>query len=153
MKLSLRILLFLLILIWVVGILSEFFASKFPAVANVFPFIKNAYSLVCHQQNEKLIYFGNYETLVCARCFGIYLGFLASSFIFILINIKPRLTLKILIIAAIPMIIDVVATSFGIYSYSKPVAWITGFLLGSVGFLYFYKSLIQLTHEIKGIAG
>jgi len=47
------------------------------------------------------------------------------------------------------MLLDITAYSTGIYHYSKLIAFITGFLLGSAAFSYFYNGLIQLFIEIK----
>lgn len=46
--------------------------------------------------------------------------------------------------AAVPLVLDVLFSSFGFYSYSRTLAFTTGWLLGSIGFLYFYIPLENL---------
>ena len=57
--------------------------------------------------------------------------------------------MKILYVAAVPMIADVLLYSLKIYRYSKPAAFLTGLLLGSAGFLYLYAGLKNLILEMK----
>lgn len=45
------------------------------------------------------------------------------------------------------MIIDVILTTASIYNYSKAVAITTGFLFGSILFLYLYNGLQNLIIE------
>ena len=133
---------------WNIGIFFQFLIQFYEKLILFFPFINKTYSLVCHQQTNKLIYFGASHTLVCARCSGIYVGLLTASLtgLFIAFNKVPKI--KILLISSIPMLIDVLLYSSGIYSYSKIIAFLSGFLFGSVGFLYFYDSIKSLMQEI-----
>ena len=131
---------FTLILIWCIGILWEVVIHFFPNLIVALPFLKYNYSIVCHQQPEKLFVIGNYKTLVCSRCTGIYFGALFSSVLLLLGLIKKAST-KFLLLASIPMFVDVIFHSLGIYSYSKPIALLTGLLLGSVGFIYIHDAI------------
>jgi len=126
---------FILILLWCIGILWEVVIHFIPNLIVALPFLKYNYSIVCHQQPEKLLVFGNYKTLVCSRCTGIYFGALFSSGL-ILLGLIKKVSTKFLLIASLPMFIDVILHSIGIYSYSKLIALFTGLLLGSVGFIY-----------------
>ena len=140
---------FSLLLIWCLGIFSQYFAQSNESILVLYPFIKKSYSLVCHQETGKLIYFGSAATTVCARCTGIYLGLLLASLISIFKTIKNIPDTKYIVVFALPMIIDVILYSIGIYSYSKVIAFSTGLLFGSAGFLYFYKSVNDLFIEIQ----
>jgi len=105
------------------------------------------YGHVCHQAPEKLIYFNGAHTFVCARCTGIYTGIFAVTFFFLLFpNLKtgPR---RILISGFIPVLLDVFFVKINIYEYSKVTAFISGFILGSVGIYYFYETI---STKIKG---
>lgn len=42
------------------------------------------------------------------------------------------------------VIIDVLLSTLGFVNYSKTSAFATGFLLGSISFIYFYNALIEL---------
>ena len=149
MRFQIRVIISLILLLWCAGIFIEWFLPYENNLLFGLPFLQKSYSLVCHQQKAKLILFDHGETLVCARCTGIYLGFLFSSVIVLFKMPKEKPRLKFLYLAAVPMIIDVILYSFGFYRYSKPAAFITGLLLGSVGFLYLYAGLNNLIRELK----
>ena len=64
--------------------------------------------------------------------------------------IKIR-NIKYLILAAVPMLIDVVLYSSGVYTYSKSFALFSGFLFGIAGIIYIYNGLqILLVEKNKG---
>ena len=148
MERLLKLFLFLLILIWCLGIFSEWLIPLNQKIVFVIPWLNNLYSLVCHQMPDRLIRSGNYTTMVCARCSGIYIGLLVSSFILIFIKSKLNPKAKYLYFAAIPLLADVIFHSINIYRYSKTIAFCTGFLLGSTGFLYLYSALNQFFSEL-----
>jgi len=149
MKRSHCLIIFFLLLIWTLGIFIEWFTKIDEHFILVLPYLQKTYSLVCHQEKNKLFLFYGAETLTCARCTGIYLGLLLSSF-FVLIKLpKWKLHVNILLIAAVPMISDVLLTSLNIYAYSKLIAFSTGLLLGSTGFFYLYAGLNNLILEFK----
>ena len=149
MKRSYSLTLFFLFLIWFLGIFIEWFIKIDEQLVFALPFLQKTYSLVCHQEKNKLLLFGGAETLTCARCTGIYLGLLLSSFIVLIKLSKWKLHINILLIAAAPMMVDVLFTSLNIYNYSKFIAFSTGLLLGSTGFFYLYAGLNNLILELK----
>ncbi|MDP3582972.1 MAG: DUF2085 domain-containing protein [Ignavibacteria bacterium] len=149
MRLAIRFLIVFVISIWLLGIFSEWLIPVFPNIAVAIPFLQKSYSLVCHQQPQKLLGDSVYHSLVCSRCAGIYLGLYFASIISLFYAIKKEPELKILVIAVIPMIADVTLYSLGFYNYSKTLALLTGVLLGSVGFLYFYSALKKLIQELS----
>jgi len=149
LKLFLKVALFSLIIIWCAGFLIEFIIPIFGYAAYALPFLDKFYSLVCHQNPHKLLSINGYSTLVGARCTGIYFGFLLSAAIFIFVIKISEPKIKYFIFAAIPMALDVLFHTIGVYPYSKTIALITGLLLGSVGFIYFYDALKKLYYEIK----
>ncbi len=141
MQLQIRIILFLLIVIWVFGIFIEFLIPLQNNLAYFFPFFEGVYSTVCHQQLEKLISVNGYQTLVCSRCAGIYLGGLLSSSILLFttkINFKDG---RLMLAASIPMLVDVLLYSSGFYNYTKSIAFVTGLVFGFVGIAYIYNGL------------
>jgi uncharacterized membrane protein len=140
---------FFIILLWCTAIIIEPLISIFPKLTYILPFLKYNFSIVCHTEQDKLFNFGDYHTLVCSRCAGIYFGSLISA-ILILLGLKSKLKTKILLLGSIPMLLDVILYSIGIYSYSKYIALFTGLLLGSLGFIYIQESLIELFVNKKG---
>ena len=149
MKLRIKIFIFILISIWYAGIFFECLSKFYPKSIIILPFLKKTYSLVCHQNLEKLIELNYGHTLVCSRCAGIYSGILLASIFSLFIKKEIKINLKLLSISTMPLIIDVFLTLLNIYTYSKTLAFFTGLFFGSVLFLYFYKSLINLFHEIQ----
>ncbi|MCX6174296.1 MAG: DUF2085 domain-containing protein [Ignavibacteriales bacterium] len=149
MKRSYSLILFFLFLIWFLGIFIEWFIKIDEHFVFALPYLQKTYSLVCHQEKNKLLLFDGIETLTCARCTGIYLGLLLSSLLVLFKLPKRKLHIKILLVAAAPMIADVLLTSLNIYAYSKLIAFFTGLLLGSFGFFYLYAGLNNLILELK----
>lgn len=142
-----RLLIFLIILLWCSGIFYEYFmpGSKYLMIA--YPFVKKSYSLVCHQQPDKLIAAEGHHTLVCARCTGIYLGALLSSLASFFFLFRKKLKIKYLLYAALPMLADVLIHNLGLMPYNKNVVFGTGLLLGSAGFFYFYNGLKTIINK------
>lgn len=148
-KFGIKFLLLIFSLIWCAGIFVEFLVPYLNEAAYLLPVLSKSYSLVCHQDNCKLIICNGLATLVCARCTGLYIGGLLTSLFLFLLPLKKRLHINYLITVMILIVIDVSAVSAGIYYYSKYTAFITGFLLGSVGFFYLYYGLENFFDELK----
>lgn len=149
MSLSIRFSLFILNSIWLTGILIMFLVPYSDIFKLFYPVFDLLSSRVCHQLPEKLIYFNNLHTLVCARCSGIYAGsFLASVYILISAN-KPNIRFNILLFSAFPLFTDVILYSTGIYNYFHPIAFFTGALFGTICFFYIFQGLNLLVTETK----
>jgi uncharacterized membrane protein len=134
-----RLLIFTIIFLWTLAFLIELLIPYFEELSYFYPFAKSLFATVCHQQPEKLLTFNHTHSLVCSRCAGIYFGGLLSSFVLIFVRITNIKNGQIIILAAIPMVIDVILYSIGLYNYSKTIALITGILFGSVGIIYIYN--------------
>lgn len=72
--------------------------------------IRNFYSYICHQMENRTFIIYNKPMFICARCFGIYLG---SFFLFFLLTISNKfkgilssIDLKIIILAILPILLD-----------------------------------------------
>jgi uncharacterized membrane protein len=138
-----------MLLIWCSGIFIEWLINLNGHLVILLPFLQKTYSIVCHQEKLKLISTGVSETLTCARCTGIYIGLFFVSIVFLFFVPKIELRIKYLFAAALPMFIDVALTTLKIHQYTKSAAFITGFLLGSTGFLYLCDGLKNLISELK----
>ena len=147
-KKIIEIFLFGSILLWCIGIIWELVVQQFPQLLIALPFLKYNYSIICHAEPEKLFHIGNYETLVCSRCTGIYFGSLFSSLL-ILIGKYKNVSTRVLLLSSIPMFLDVLLHSLGLYTYSHNLSLLTGLLLGSVGFIYIQDALIKILLEMK----
>jgi uncharacterized membrane protein len=138
-----------LLAIWVLGIFIELIMSIFPSLTFIHPFLKLAYSNVCHQQPEKLINFEYGKTLTCARCTGIYLGGLSAAIALIFIKVNRKIGNKLFPAAIGLIVIDVLMYSTGAYAYSKIIALLSGLFLGSIVIYYFYIGINEFFIEKK----
>jgi uncharacterized membrane protein len=100
------------------------------------PFIKKAYSNICHQESYKVIAIGGKQFLVCARCLGIYTGVLIFSFVSIFVKIIPKHIIRLIIISVMLIFADILFYTTGLYEYSKIIGFGTGLFSGSVTFIY-----------------
>jgi len=144
-----KIFLFIVVLIWNVGIYPGilFFIDNNSIAA--IPLLNKFYSGVCHQHDIKLLKILGFNSMVCSRCAGIYAGVLLFSFYMIFVKIKTNKEIKFLILSAVPLILDVIFYNIGIYNYSKTAAFTSGLFFGSAGIYYFYIGLEKLISEQK----
>ena len=99
------------------------------------------YSIVCHQDINKTFTCNGTPFLVCARCTGIYFGAFFISVIILLGNFSFGFKTKYLYTLSVPMLLDVILYSSGIYNYDKYIASFTGFLFGCSIFLYILSAI------------
>ena len=86
---------------------------------------------------------------MCARCSGIYLGAFLISILVLISNIKLNVKTKYLIMFSLPMLIDVILLSLRFYNYNKMISAFTGFLFGSVVFIYILSGIENLLFTKK----
>lgn len=136
-----RFFLLSLLAIWITG----FFLPLFTTIKNPLTnfVMTRFYSTVCHQEGFKCISVNNSSMLVCARCAGIYFGALIAA-ISSLFNIRSLISKKLLLISILPLVTDVFLISFGIYSYSKSLAFFTGIIFGSVIYHFIIAEIDKL---------
>jgi uncharacterized membrane protein len=149
LKLRFRLILFAALIIWFAGIFYECAIGVENSLIIGYPFIHNTYSLVCHQDPDKLINLSCGTTMVCARCTGIYSGLLLNSLITIFFIPGIKTSFKLLFLFTLPMLLDVLFVMLNFYPYMKAAAFITGLLFGSILFLYLYNGLNKLIVEIE----
>jgi uncharacterized membrane protein len=141
MPIKYRIIFFTLILIGVLFIFVEPLSAIAEDFIYALPFAQIIFSNVCHQNPDKLLHVGEYATMVCARCAGIYIGALFSSAALLLFYRLKVKSVKYLLYSFVPALIDVLLVNLGVYEYNKPAAFISGLILGSSVFYYFYKAI------------
>ena len=141
-RLLLRLVLLFFIAIWFFGIISPCF--NFDLINSIYPFQKQIYSTVCHQNINKSFICNDIYFLVCARCTGIYSGALISALVIIFYSKQFLLKTKYLIIFSIPMLLDVILLNFGVYNYIHSLSATTGLLFGSSVFLYILSAIENL---------
>lgn len=137
---SLRIFILLILILWCTGFsINLFFPDN--GILVLYPLLKQVYAGVCHQVGYKSFEVNNLHLLVCARCSGIYFGALLSILGLIFIPVRINHPIKYLFLSALPMFIDIIFYSSGIYIYSKWIAFVTGILFGSVAIVYILVSI------------
>ncbi len=135
-----RIIVFTFLLLWCAGFsINAFFPDN--SIIVFYPFLKQVYSGVCHQIDYKTFEINNLHLLVCARCSGIYLGTLLSVAGLIFFVKRINSPLRYFFISGIPMALDVILYSTGVYHYSRLLAFSTGILFGSVAIVYILASI------------
>lgn len=128
-------------IIWIIGFLQPILLPQTNPLVNFLS--HRIYSLICHQEELKCINLGNESILVCARCTGIYFGILISALLMLFRN-TPLFGIKEMLIASAPLLLDVLLSTFEIYTYSKGVAFGTGLIFGSMICLFLLSELENL---------
>jgi uncharacterized membrane protein len=109
--------------------------------------IHAAYGRVCHQIPERSLWVQGHPMAVCARCFGVYLGYFAGLLMYPLARKRldaglPRR--RWLIVALLPMIVDFAGGYFGLFENSLASRTATGFIAGVAGAVYTAPGLVAL---------
>jgi uncharacterized membrane protein len=87
---------------------------------------------------------------VCARCFGIYTGFLIGMIIYPFIKKLDDFRTPnkwYLIIALIPMAVDGTTQLIGLRESFNELRFVTGFIAGFVGVFYILPVFLLLMHK------
>jgi len=134
--------LFFIVMIWFLGVISPCFNANI--INFLYPFQKQLYSTVCHQNILKSFTCNDKFFFVCARCTGIYAGAVISAFIVALNSKFFVVKTSHLITLSIPMLLDVVLLIFNTYNYNHFLSTITGLLFGSIVFLYILSAIENL---------
>lgn len=132
------------------ALIAPWLASRESSLARP---IYGAFSNVCHQVPDRCpVLFGR-PTAVCARCLGVYLGFLAgclaSPFARGLRNTRLPGRLPILALSS-PLAADVLGNMLGLWNSGLWVRLATGLAWGSVLPFYFLPAAVELAS--RGLA-
>jgi uncharacterized membrane protein len=115
--------------------------------SGVAPLIYSCFSTVCHQIPSRSFHLFGFPLAVCARCLGIYAGFLGGLVLypfqrgFSLVRLpKPAFFWFV----SAPIVIDAVANRLGFWTGSNFLRFATGFIWGSILPFYFLTGLGEL---------
>jgi uncharacterized membrane protein len=104
---------------------------------------------ICHQFDERSLHIAGYRFAVCARCTGIYFGFLIGVlFIPFLKNIKIRNVKYALCFIMLPMLIDVALDIVGIHNSNILTRVVTGLMFGIPSAVIIYPSFEEGINQL-----
>jgi len=126
-------------------------------------FIYFCFSNICHQIPERSFFLFGKQLAVCSRCTGLYFGFLIGTILYPIVFKLNRVKIpsrKYLILASIPIGIDILIRTLHIAENSFISRLISGLILGVMtvffvvpGILYFsnhsHKNFLQVIREKK----
>ena len=110
------------------------------------------FSKICHQIPERSFFIYGKQLAVCSRCTGLYFGFLFGAifypFIFKLNQLRTP-SLKYLLLASIPIGVDIFIRTFQIAENTFASRVITGLILGAMTVIFIIPGVLSLKYEKK----
>ena len=110
--------------------------------------VHRAFGVVCHQMPERSFDMAGHPLAVCARCFGIYMGFAGGALVYPLARSLKRIDTPArawLLAALVPTAVDFALDFFGIRENTHLSRFSTGALLGAVSVLYVIPGLVDVS--------
>lgn len=98
--------------------------------------------LGCHQKPERSFFIGSYQLPVCARCTGVFIGYLATLFLLPITKGKEKITNIIAAIGCISMLSDWSIQALKIKESTNKRRFLSG-ILGGFGIMTFWISIIR----------
>lgn len=98
-----------------------------------------SFALVCHQRPERSFHWHGFPLAVCARCTGVYVGIAVGLLLYPFVrDLREREfpARHWLVVAALPMLLDVVGQGIGWWQNTAIARSLTGLVLG-VGVAFF----------------
>lgn len=113
-------------------------------------FLYALFSPVCHQLPSRSFVCFGYPLAVCARCLGIYVGFLIGVALFPVINGFSDIALpktKLFIILTLPIGIDTLGNFLRLWASISWLRFVLGFLWGIILPYYFIVGIVDLAQH------
>ena len=110
--------------------------------------IYRAFGTFCHQIPERSYFINGHKFAVCSRCTGLYAGFAFTLLLYPLVRSLRNVTTpprSVLILAALPLLIDFSLSFFGVWENTYTSRLLTGLVLGSVAVFYVMPGIIELS--------
>lgn len=95
-------------------------------------YLYRVFSKICHQYSSRSFFIENHPLPVCARCTGIYAGFLIGTIAFLMTGRGPRISHRLFwLVASLPMLLDVAGSLAGLWEGSLAIRAMTGLVFGA----------------------
>lgn len=138
------------ILLWIAALfLAPYLKTQSSPVSG---FLYDVFSPTCHQIPSRCFYaFGN-PVAVCARCLGIYAGFLLGILMFPFVNnfsMPSMPKAKTFVLFTLPIFIDAAGNLAGLWTSVNWVRFLTGIVWAVILPFYFLAGLSDLTLHRK----
>jgi uncharacterized membrane protein len=107
-------------------------------------FCYGIFTPICHQNPSRSFLFLGYPLGVCARCLGIYFGFLGGMGLYPFLKKPSNLTLpraRIFILMSLPIVIDAAGNFLLIWTTPNWPRFAAGFIWGTILPFYFITGL------------
>ncbi|MEW5805963.1 MAG: DUF2085 domain-containing protein [Acidobacteriota bacterium] len=110
------------------------------------------FSSLCHQIQERAFSLFGHPCAVCARCTGIYIGFLVGVSLFSILWRRRRDDIPeewILYLSTVPVILDFFLNVRGVYSSIALLRFATGFLPGLLLPFYIIPGVCEIVLDMR----
>jgi uncharacterized membrane protein len=107
-------------------------------------FCYGIFTPICHQNPSRSFLFLGYPLGVCARCLGIYFGFLGGMGLYPFLKRPSNLTLpraRIFILMSLPIVIDAAGNFLRIWTTPNWPRFAAGFIWGTILPFYFITGI------------
>lgn len=135
---------------WLLIVAAPLFAAhKHPALASAIYFF---FHKICHQIPERSFFLWGKQLAVCSRCTGLYSGFLLAALIYPMlfplkrVEVPPR---WLLLLALVPMGLDLFADAIGIFENSLLSRLISGIILGVAVLFFVLPGILSLQVRLQ----
>lgn len=118
--------------------------------------LRMCFSTLCHQIPDRSFAIRGEPLAVCARCTGIYLGFLAGCLGTVAVSLSSRCGTDRgrtdpgrapLLLASLPSVLEFLAERSGLLRHAAPARALAGALFGATVVLYFLPAIEELPAE------
>lgn len=107
------------------------------------------FHLICHQYDVRSLHISGHPLAVCSRCSAIYFAFLAGVIVYPFFRTRMTgTTRRLLMVAALPMVLDVAGGMIGISQPSNILRVVTGAVFGLVSALIILPDAIEASRTL-----
>ena len=142
----------ILVLIWIAGIVSApLIRAAGGDDSTLLSLLAYTYGRVCHQIADRSFHVAGHPLAVCARCFGIYVGYLAGLIVYPFARYLTQTELphrSWLIAALAPVAVDFAGGYLGIFENTLASRALTGLFAGAAGAFYTLPGLVSLAASL-----